>query len=65
VLQALAADPDEPISEEYRRRHNLPPDATVRKALRTLRDDELVARTGRGYAIAEPFFAEWILRNES
>lgn len=65
VLQALAADPGEPISEEYRRRHNLPPDATVRKALRTLRDDELVARTDRGYAIAEPFFAEWILRNES
>ena len=65
VLQALAAEPDAPISEEYRRRHNLPADATVRKALRTLRDDELAARTEGGYAIAEPFFAEWILRNES
>jgi hypothetical protein len=65
VLQALAAEPDEPISEEYRRRHNLPADATVRKAVRTLRDDELVARIERGYVIAEPFFAEWILRNES
>lgn len=65
VLQALAAEPGEPISEEYRRRHNLPPDATVRKALRTLAADELVARTAGGYAIAEPFLAEWILRNES
>jgi hypothetical protein len=65
VLQALAAEPDTPISEEYRRKHNLPPDATVRKALRTLGNDELVTRDVRGYRIAEPFFAEWILRNES
>lgn len=65
VLQALAVEPDTPISEEYRRRHNLPPDATVRKALRTMGDDELVTRDVRGYRIAEPFFAEWIVRNES
>ncbi|MFL5953591.1 MAG: AAA family ATPase [Gaiellaceae bacterium] len=65
VLQALAAEPHTPISEEYRRRHNLPPDATVRKALRTLGDDEIVTRDVSGYRIAEPFLAEWILRNES
>jgi AAA+ ATPase superfamily predicted ATPase len=65
VLQALSAEPDTPISEEYRRKHTLPPDATVRKALRTMADDEIVARDARGYRIAEPFFAEWILRNES
>lgn len=65
VLQALARDPAQRISEEFRRRHNLPGDATVRKALRTMDDDELVRRADPGYRIAEPFFAEWILRYES
>jgi len=65
VLQALAEDPNQQISEEYRRRHNLPSDATVRKAIRALSDDELVIRIDDGYRIAEPFFAEWILRYES
>jgi hypothetical protein len=62
VLLALAQEPFRPISEEFRRRHGLPPDATVRKALRVLVDDELVARETGGYRIAEPFLAEWILR---
>lgn len=62
VLLALAQEPLRPISEEFRRRHGLPPDATVRKALRALVDDELVAREAGGYRIAEPFLAEWILR---
>ena len=65
VLQALARDPEQPISEAYRRRQLLPSDATTRKALRTLVDDELVARKKRGYRIAEPFLAEWIERYES
>ncbi len=65
VLQALAAEPNRPISEEYRRRHNLPSDATVRKAIRALGEDELVVRTDHGYRIAEPFLAEWTLRYES
>jgi uncharacterized protein len=65
ALQALAAQPNEPISEEYRLRHSLPPDATVRKALRTLAADELVARETSGYRIVEPFLGEWILRFES
>jgi hypothetical protein len=65
VLQALAKEPLQPISEEYRRRHNLPADATVRKAIRALGEDELVVRDAAGYRVAEPFFAEWILRYES
>jgi AAA+ ATPase superfamily predicted ATPase len=65
VLQALAKEPSRPISEEYRRRHGLPADATVRKAIRTLSEDELVLRDDDGYRIAEPFLAEWILRFES
>jgi hypothetical protein len=65
VLLALAEEPFQPISEEYRRRHGLPPDATVRKALRVLVEDELVAREAGGYRIAEPFLAEWIRRFQS
>jgi hypothetical protein len=65
VLQALAQEPKRSITEEYRRAHNLPPDATVRKAIRTLGEDELVLKDDEGYRIAEPFFAEWILRFES
>ena len=45
--------------------HGLPHDATVRKALRSMIDDELVIRDDRGYRIAEPFFAEWIRRYQS
>jgi hypothetical protein len=65
VLQALARDPDRPISEDYRRRHGLPSDATTRKALRVLADDELVVRSARGYRISEPFLARWVARFES
>lgn len=65
ILQALAVDPPAQITDGYRRRHSLPHDATVRKALRALGDDELVLRDDRGYRIAEPFLAEWIRRFQS
>jgi DNA-binding IclR family transcriptional regulator len=65
VLQALAKEPRKSITEEYRRANGLPPDATVRKAIRTLSEDELVVRDDEGYRVSEPFFAEWILRFES
>jgi hypothetical protein len=65
VLQALARDPEQPIRDSYRRRHGLPSDATARKALGVLVDDELVVRADRGYRIAEPFLAEWVSRFES
>ncbi len=65
VLQALAAAPLRQITEEKRRELNLGGDATVRKALRALSDDELVLRDAGGYRIAEPFLAEWIRRQQS
>jgi AAA+ ATPase superfamily predicted ATPase len=65
LLQALAREPLQPLSEEYRRRHGLPSDATTRKALRALVDDELVVRESGGHRIGEPFLAEWIVRFES
>jgi uncharacterized protein len=67
VLQALAAEqPGRPLSGDYQRRHSLPVTPTVQTALGALLAAEVVRRVARGqYAIAEPFLAEWIARNES
>jgi len=65
ILQALAREPFQQITESFRAKNGLPHDATVRKALRSMIDDELVIRDERGYRIAEPFFAEWIRRYQS
>jgi hypothetical protein len=65
ILLALAVDPPERITDLYRRRNGLPHDATVRKALGAMIDDELVVRDARGYRIAEPFLGEWIRRYQS
>jgi hypothetical protein len=63
VLQALAREPGRPLGNEYRRRHGLPGASSVQRALDALVKDELVARNGE-YRIAEPFLAEWLLRDE-
>jgi uncharacterized protein len=64
VLEALAAEPGRPYTEDYRRRHNLRTATRVQKALGALTKRELVAKNrGGAYAIVEPFFAEWIVRN--
>jgi hypothetical protein len=67
VLSALASEqPGRPLSSDYQQRHALPVTATVQTALGALSEGELVSRIGRGeYRIAEPFLAEWIVRNES
>jgi hypothetical protein len=65
TLEALANEPSMPsLSIAYRRKHNLPGTSTVQRALEALVEDELVERHGVGYRIAEPFLAEWILRND-
>lgn len=64
VLEALAVDPGQPaLGAAYRRSHGLPGPSTVQRALEALVADELAQRHGDGYRIAEPFLAEWILRN--
>jgi hypothetical protein len=64
TLLALAAEPLEPITADYRRRHALPAPSTVQKALDTLVDDEVVWKEAPGdYRIGEPFLAEWIVRH--
>ena len=65
ALEALARDPGQPaFSSAYRRTHNLPAVSTLQKAIDVLVEDELVERYGRGFRVAEPFLAEWILRND-
>jgi hypothetical protein len=64
TLEALARDPGKPtLSNAYRRAHNLPLASSVQGALDALAEDELVERVETGYRIAEPFMAEWIIRN--
>ena len=65
MLGALAVNPGQrALSADYRRRHNLPGPSTIQRALEALVADELVERHDDGYRIAEPFLAEWILRND-
>ena len=64
VLEALAAEPGRPYTEDYRRRHNLRTATRVQKALGALTKRELVAKDRTGnYAVVEPFFAAWVVRN--
>ena len=65
VLQGLAREPGRPLGSEYRRRHDLPGPSSVQRALQSLVRDELVARDGSVHRIAEPFLAEWIIRDAS
>jgi hypothetical protein len=60
VLQALAAEPGGVFGAEYRRRHDLPAASSVQRAVLQLQADELVGRTSDGYAITEPFLADWV-----
>jgi hypothetical protein len=65
TLEALARDPGkQALSNAYRRAYNLPAASTVQGALEALTEDELVERVETGYRIAEPFMAEWLLRNK-
>ncbi len=62
LLQALAAEPGRPLSNNYRRFHSLPAVSSVQRALEALEKQELVARRSGDSWIAEPFFAEWVRR---
>ena len=65
LLQALAVEPGRPYAGAYRHRHNLPAPSSVQRAVEALVGNELVGRGEDGdFRIVEPFFAEWIIRNE-
>jgi hypothetical protein len=63
LLEALAVEPGRPYSEEYRRRHRLPPQTNVQRALTALVRNEIVSKRADGaYAVSEPFLAQWVVR---
>ena len=65
TLEALARDPGKPpLSNHYRRGHDLPGPSTVQRAIGALVNDELVDRWQDGYRIVEPFLTEWIVRHD-
>jgi hypothetical protein len=66
---ALLAFADEPAaaiySADYHARHHLPANPTLQTAVKTLLTRELVGRgEGGAYRIVEPFFAEWLAREQ-
>jgi uncharacterized protein len=65
LLVALAAEPGRPFSQDFRRRHRLPPPTNIQKALVGLVRRELVAKGDDGlYRLSEPFLREWLLRTQ-
>jgi hypothetical protein len=66
LLLALAAEPTRSVySSDYHSRHELPATPTLQTALAALSRKELVGRAGDGeYRVIEPFFAEWLVREQ-
>jgi len=66
LMIALASEPARsPYAEDYRAAHDLPSVATVQTALRALARKEIAGRDEDGsHSIVEPFFAEWINREQ-
>jgi uncharacterized protein len=66
LLLALATEPTSSVySSDYHSRHELPAVPTLQTALAGLSKKELVGRSGDGeYRVIEPFFAEWLEREQ-
>jgi hypothetical protein len=66
LLLALAAEPTGSVySSDYQSRHGLPAAPTLQTALAGLSKKELVGRSSDGeYRVIEPFFAEWLEREQ-
>jgi len=66
LMLALAAAPARSVySSDYRSTHDLPPTPTLQTALAALSKKEIIGRTGDGeYSVIEPFFAEWLRREQ-
>jgi hypothetical protein len=66
LLVALAEDPTStPYAQDYRLAHDLPTPSTLQIALAALQKKDIVASTDDGLVtIVEPFFAEWIRREQ-
>ena len=64
LLDALAREPGQLYSRDYRARHRLPPNAQVQRAVGALADRDLVEPRpdGPGYRLSDPFLAAWLTR---
>jgi uncharacterized protein len=64
LLDALAREPGQVYSRDYRARHRLPPNAQVQRAVGALADSDLIEpRAGApGYRLSDPFLAAWLTR---
>jgi hypothetical protein len=66
LMIALADEPSGAHGEDYRARHSLPSASHVQRAVGQLVKEELVGRDSTGsYRIIEPFFAEWVKREQA
>jgi len=66
LLIALAEEPSGAYGEDYRRRHDLPSPSHVQRAAGQLVKEEIVGRDATGsLRIVEPFFAEWVTREQA
>ena len=61
-LRAVAAERvvSEPMSAEFGRRHGLRAASSVRFALDSLLEDELLYKRDDGYVVYDRLFAEWL-----
>jgi AAA+ ATPase superfamily predicted ATPase len=66
LMVALAREPTpSPYATDYLAAHDLPAPATIQTALASLTRKEIAGRAEDGtYTIVEPFFAEWIKREQ-
>jgi uncharacterized protein len=66
LMLALAAEPTASVySAAYHERHELPSNPTLQTALGALTKKEIVGRSSDGgYRVIEPFFAEWLQREQ-
>ena len=66
LLLALASEPTRSVySAEYHARHELPGNPTLQTALAGAIRKELVGRVDDEYRVIEPFFGEWVRREQS
>lgn len=65
LLYAIAAEGivGAPLGQDFIRAHNLPAVSSVKTALTSLTDKQLITRTPQGYKVSDLFFAMWIKQN--
>ena len=62
LLTAIAKERlvSSPLGQKFIRTYNLPAVSSVKSALKSLVDKQLVAKTPQGYLVSDRFFAKWL-----